>query len=76
MKLNQNVFSGNFKKIKTMVSTWIASKTRKIRSLFRLKDKKQKSHVIYEGDCFRGSRYIVESKRNPEVWWDKHNKSS
>ena len=48
----------------------ITLKTRNIRSLFPLKDKNDyKSCVIYKGDCFCGSRYIGESKRNAEVRW-------
>ena len=54
-----------------MVITW---KTRSIRSLFPLKDKNDyKSCVIYKGDCSCGSRYIGETKRNAEVWWNEHN---
>ena len=48
----------------------ITLKTRNIRSLFPLKGKNDyKSCVIYKGDCFCGSRYIGESKRNAEVRW-------
>ena len=54
-----------------MVITW---KTRNIRSLFPLKDKNDyKSCVIYKGDCFCGSRYIGETKRNAKVRWNEHN---
>ena len=54
-----------------MVIVW---KTRNIRSLFPLNDKNNyKSYVIYKGDCFRGSRYICETKRNAEVRWNEHN---
>ena len=42
--------------------------------MFPLKDKNDyKSCVIYKGDCFCGSRYIGESKRNAEVRWNEHN---
>ena len=54
-----------------MVITW---KTRNIRSLFSLKDKNHyKSSAIYKGDCSCGSRYIGETKCNPEVRWNEHN---
>ena len=54
-----------------MVIVW---KTRNIRSLFPLNDKNNyKSYVIYKGDCFRGSRYIFETKPNAEVRWNEHN---
>ena len=54
-----------------MVITW---KTRNIRSLFPLKDKNDyKSCVIYKGYCSCCSRYIGETKRNPEVRWNEHN---
>ena len=58
-----------------MVITW---KTRNIRSLFPLKDKKDyKSCAIFK-DCFCGSRHIGsrhigETKRNAEVRWNEHN---
>ena len=48
-------------------------KTRKIRSLFPLKDKvTHKSLVIYEGTCSCGDKYIGETKRNVEVRWKEH----
>ena len=54
-----------------MVITW---KTRNIRPLFPLKDKSNyKSCVIYKGDCYCGSRYIGETKRNAKVRWNEHN---
>ena len=47
----------------------VTGKTRKIRSLFPLKDKNDyKSCVIYKGDSSScGSRYIGETKRNVEI---------
>ena len=54
-----------------VVITW---KTRNIRSLLTLKEKNDyKSCVVYKRDCSCGSRYIGETKRNPEVRWNKHN---
>ena len=48
----------------------ITCKTRNIRSLFPLKDKNDyKSCVNYKGDCFCGSCYFGETKRNAEVRW-------
>ena len=29
--------------------------------------------VLYKGDCSYGSRYIGETKRDPEVRWNEHN---
>ena len=52
----------------------ITGKTRNIRSLFTLKDKNDyKSCVIYKGYCSCCSRYIGETKRNPEVRSNEHN---
>ena len=54
-----------------MVITW---KTRNIQSLFPLKDKNNyKSCVIYKGDCFCGSSYIGETRRNAKVRRNKDN---
>ena len=45
--------------------------------MFPLKDKNDyKSCVIYKGDCSCGSRYIGETKHNPEVRCDEHNNST
>ena len=53
-----------------MVITW---KTTNIR-LFPLNDKNDyKSCVIYKGDCFCGSHYIGEIRRNAEVRWNEDN---
>ena len=50
---------------------WI---TRKVRTLFRLKDNNpHPSCVIYKGTCSCGVDYIGETKRNSEVRWDEHN---
>ena len=51
----------------------IVWQTRKIRSLFPLKDKsKYPSCVIYEGVCSCGEVYIGEMDRNCDVRWDEH----
>ena len=48
-------------------------KTRKVRSLFPLKDKLvQQCNVIYKGVCSCGDSYIGETKRNSEVRWKEH----
>ena len=48
--------------------TW---KTRKIKSLFPLKDRvTHKSNFIYEGKC--NAVYIGETKRNAQVCWREH----
>jgi len=52
--------------------TW---KTRKVKSLFPLKNKvTHKSVVIYEGTCSYGGKYIGETKRNAQVRWTEHDK--
>ena len=49
-------------------------KTRKIRTLFPLKDKNDyQSCVIYKGICSCGSCYIGETKRNTLTRWGEHN---
>ena len=49
-------------------------KTRKIKSLFPLKDKiTHPSNVIYKGKCTCGKTYIGETKRNVETRWSEHN---
>ena len=54
--------------------TW---KTRKIKSLFPLKDKvEHKSSVIYEGTCSCGDKYIGETRRNAKIRWLEHDKMS
>jgi len=51
--------------------TW---KTRKIRTLFPLKDKSDyQSCVIYKGICSCGSSYVGETKRNALTRWGEHN---
>ena len=48
--------------------------TRKIRSLFPLKDRvKHKSCIIYEGICACGDKYIGETKRIAQLRFDEHN---
>ena len=52
-------------------------KTRKVKSLFPLKDKNvHQSCVIYEGECSCGIKYVGETKRNATVRWSEHNKPS
>ena len=47
--------------------------TKKIRSLFRLKDKNlHPACKIYEGICSCSANYIGETKRNVETWWNEH----
>ena len=47
--------------------------TRKIKSLFNLKDKNvHKSHVVYEGNCDCGAKYEGETQRNFSVRIDEH----
>ena len=50
-------------------------KTKSIRFLFPLKEKKKnnyKSCVIYKAECSCGSHYIGESKRDAEVRWNEY----
>ena len=48
-------------------------KTRKIRSLFPLKDRvNHASNVIYKGTCSCNESYIGETKRNAEIRWKEH----
>ena len=48
--------------------------TRKIRTLFHLKDKSlHPACKIYEGICICGEKYIGETKRNVEIRWMEHN---
>ena len=57
-----------------IVITW---KTTNIRSLFPLKDKNDyKSCIIYERNCFCGSRYIGETKVNAAIRWNEHNNTT
>ena len=47
--------------------------TKKIRSLFWLKDKNpHPACKIYEGICSCSANYIGETKRNFETWWNEH----
>lgn len=51
--------------------------TRKIRSLFPLKDKsKWPACVIYQGECSCGETYIGETDRNVNERWSEHNTPS
>ena len=48
-------------------------KTRKVKTLFTLKDKNpHPSCKIYEGSCDCGENYIGETNRNVEVRWAEH----
>ena len=50
-------------------------KTRKVRSLFVLKDKANvihKANVIYKGTCSCNEFYVGDTKRNSEVRWREH----
>ena len=48
-------------------------KTRKMRSLFPLKDRNMhRSCVIYKGVCSCGSSYVGETKRNTLTRWNEH----
>ena len=48
--------------------------TRKIRSLFPLKDRiMHKACVIYEGNCSCGKKYVRETIRNAETRFNEHN---
>ena len=52
----------------------IVWETRKIRSLFPLKDKVfHKSCVIYEGTCSCGDKYIGETNRIAQIRFNEHN---
>ena len=47
--------------------------TRKIESIFKLKDKNtHPSHVIYKGECICGQTYIGETARNFEIRVNEH----
>ena len=47
--------------------------TKKIRQIFRLKDKKfQFSHVVYQGTCSCGETYIGETSRNLKTRTTQH----
>ena len=51
-------------------------KTRKLRSLFPIKDKvdiKHCSNVIYEGTCICGNNYIGVTNRNTILRFEEHN---
>ena len=51
--------------------------TRKIKSLFPLKDRVQHlSSVIYEGSCSCGEKYVGETERNANERWSEHNTPS
>ena len=49
-------------------------KTKKVKELFKLKDKNQyPACVIYKGVCSCGISYIGETKRNVIIRWNEHN---
>ena len=51
--------------------------TKKIRSLFPLKDRNiHRSCIIYEGQCTCGDLYIGETERNATTRWNEHNTPS
>ena len=63
-----NNFTGNKFKIQII---W---KTRKIKSLFKLKDKiNHPASIIYKGVCTCGENYAGETVRNALARWDEHN---
>ena len=48
-------------------------KTRKLKSLFPLKDRiKHKTSTVYKGTCSCNESYIRETKGNAEIRWKKH----
>ena len=48
-------------------------KTRKLKSLFPLKDRtKHKTDIVYKGSCSCNECYIGETKRNAEIRWKEH----
>ena len=50
--------------------------TRKVKSLFQLKDKNPyPSRLIYKGTCSCGEEYIGETKRNALDRWSEHENS-
>ena len=51
----------------------IVLQTRKIKSMFKLKDQNyHKSHLVYEGQCSCGEKYIGETQRNFSVRINEH----
>ena len=65
-----NIFSEN------KFSFLILWKTRKLLSLFQLKDKVDSKHcfnVVYEGTCSCGTNYIGITDRNASLRFDEHN---
>ena len=48
-------------------------KTKKLKSLFPLKDRiKHKANIVYKGICSYNESYIGETKRNAEIRWKEH----
>ena len=48
-------------------------KTRKLKSLFTLKDRiKHKANIVYKGICSCNESYIGKAKRNAEIRWKEH----
>ena len=55
------------------ISIVIKWSTKKVKSLFKLKDKNPyPACVIYEGECSCDSKYIGETHRNARVRWNEH----
>ena len=57
---------------KVKVKTKIIWNTRRIQSLFQLKDKLQYLNCV-KGICSFGETYVGETKRNSKIGWDEHN---
>ena len=52
----------------------ISWNTRKLKSLFKLKDKNlYPSCVVYYGECYCGANYVGETFRNTTTRWSEHN---
>ena len=49
-------------------------KTKRIKSLFQIKDKvTHKANIIYEGVCTCNENYVGETKTNTDNRWGQHN---
>ena len=58
----------------TFIYHW---KTRKLKSLFPLKDRiKHKANIVYKGICSSNESYIGKAKRNAEIRWKEHYSNS
>ena len=61
----------------TMLHRRIVWQTKKIRSLFPLKDRtRHRSCIIYKGVCSCGKTYIGETDRNASARWKEHDTPS